>query len=186
MWLFDLYHSQQPENAIIPRIIDFNFFLLLFLSVSPLGSKAFCIIMSFLVLRSISWSSSLVHFRNGSECLSLWWDFCYVVWLRVIFSISYYILLIFFFYLHLFDRVPFQYTQVLVSFLFSDRPDFSWSGSSMLFEYYYYYYYYYYYSPLRFFQLSVSWWLFTGFRWTASLLKSPGLFSIFWHIPVMQ
>ena len=41
------------------------------------------------------------------------------------------------------------------------------------------YYYYYYYLLIRVFHISVSWWSFTGVRVTASLLKSPGLFSVF-------
>ena len=43
-----------------------------------------------------------------------------------------------------------------------------------------YYYYYYYYLLIRVFHISVAWWSFTGDWVTASLLKSPGLFSVFW------
>ena len=42
-----------------------------------------------------------------------------------------------------------------------------------------YYHYYYYYLLIRVFHISVSWWSFTGDWVTASLLKSPGLFSVF-------
>ena len=42
------------------------------------------------------------------------------------------------------------------------------------------YYYYYYYLLIRVFHISISWWSFTGDWVTASLLKSPGLFSVFW------
>ena len=38
--------------------------------------------------------------------------------------------------------------------------------------------------PWEFFHISVSWWSFTGVWVTASLLKSPGLFSIFWLISI--
>ena len=37
----------------------------------------------------------------------------------------------------------------------------------------------------RFFQLSVSWWIFTGVWVTASLLQSPGIFSVFWPFSIM-
>ena len=39
--------------------------------------------------------------------------------------------------------------------------------------------------PLGVFHISVSWWSFPGVRVTASLLKPPGLFSVFWPISVM-
>ena len=38
---------------------------------------------------------------------------------------------------------------------------------------------------IRVFQISVSWWYFTGYWVTASLLKSPGLFSVFWSFSIM-
>ena len=57
-------------------------------------------------------------------------------------------------------------------------------SSSSSSSYYYYYYYYYYYS-LRVFHISFSWWSFTGVWVTTSLLKSPGLFSVFWPFSVM-
>ena len=40
-------------------------------SISSLECKGLCIVMSFLVLWSICWSSSLVHFKNGPEDLTL-------------------------------------------------------------------------------------------------------------------
>ena len=39
---------------------------------------------------------------------------------------------------------------------------------------------------LRVFHISVSWWSFTGVWVTASLLKSPELFSVFWPISIIQ
>ena len=39
---------------------------------------------------------------------------------------------------------------------------------------------------LRVFHITVSWCSFTGVWATASTLKSPGLFSVFWSISVMQ
>ena len=38
---------------------------------------------------------------------------------------------------------------------------------------------------LRVFHISVSWWSFTEIWMTATLLKSPGLFSVFWPISIM-
>ena len=38
---------------------------------------------------------------------------------------------------------------------------------------------------IRFFHISVSWWFFTGVWVTASLLKSPGFFSVFWPFSIM-
>ena len=40
-------------------------------------------------------------------------------------------------------------------------------------------------TPLRVFHASVSWWFSIGFWMTASLLKSPGLSSVFWKISIM-
>ena len=39
------------------------------LSMSSFGWNALCMVISFLVLWSFSWSSSLVHFKNGPEYL---------------------------------------------------------------------------------------------------------------------
>ena len=55
----------------------------------------------------------------------------------------------------------------------------TWYRMQTLLEISDYYYYYYYYSS-RVFRISVSWWFFTGVWVTASLLKSPGLVSVFW------
>ena len=50
----------------------------------------------------------------------------------------------------------------------------------------YYYHYYYYYLLIRVFPISLHWWSFTGDWVTASPLKSPGLFSVFWPFSIMQ
>ena len=50
--------------------------------------------------------------------------------------------------------------------------------------YYYAWINYYYFTLLRIFHNSVSWWFFTRIWVTVSLLKSPGLFSVFWVILV--
>ena len=45
--------------------------------------------------------------------------------------------------------------------------------------------FYYHFTLLRVFHTSVSWWLFAGVWVTASLLKSLGLFSVFWSILII-
>ena len=47
------------------------------------------------------------------------------------------------------------------------------------------YYFHYYYSLIWAFHISVSRWFFTGVWVTASLLKSPGLFLVFWQFSTM-
>ena len=102
------------------------------LSTSFLGCNVLCMVISFLVLWSICLSSSLVHFKNGPEFLTgrtaqifiplirfLLWIFVssnFLVVLR-------YTFLIFFFHFLLFDGVSFQYFQVFVGFLSSERSD---------------------------------------------------------------
>ena len=44
----------------------------------------------------------------------------------------------------------------------------------------------YYYSLIRAFHVSVSRWFFTGVWVTASLLKSPGFFSVFWPFSIIN
>ena len=56
--------------------------------------------------------------------LSLWCDFHYIVWFRVVSSLSWDILFKFFFHLRLFCGVRFQYLQVLVNFNFIVHSDF--------------------------------------------------------------
>ena len=48
-----------------------------------------------------------------------------------------------------------------------------------------YHFYYYYYTPVRVFQTRVSGWFLKVVRVTTSLLKFPGLFSVFWLILIM-
>ena len=94
--------------------------------------------MNLLFYSFIYWSS-VVHFKNGLEyltrgqpkSLSHWWEFYYAVWFRVVFSFSWGILF-FFFHLHSFNGVRFQYFQVFVSFIFYGCFDFfSWFDSSI-------------------------------------------------------
>ena len=103
-----------------------------------LGCKALCIIISFLVLGSICWSSSIVHFRNGPEYFTRRQVFIFLMrfLLCSLVSSSFLVLLrytfyFYFFHLRLFDGVCFQYSQVLASFLFSEWSDFfSWFSTS--------------------------------------------------------
>ena len=101
------------------------------LSTSSLGCKASCIVINFLVLLSICLSTSLVYFMNGPEYLTMnnsgvhLFDKIFTAELGLQkFSRFFEILFsYFFFHHHLFDGVRFQYSQVLVVFLFSKRSD---------------------------------------------------------------
>ena len=55
------------------------------------------------------------------------------------------------------------------------------SGSLVEIRWFDYYYYY----SLRAFHISFRRWFFTGVWVTASLLKSPGLFTVFWPFSIM-
>ena len=72
-------------------------------SLSPSSQrwKALYIVMNFLLFWSITLCSSLDTLKNGPEYLimgtAIWWDFYFIVWLRVVFSFSRDIFRIFFF-----------------------------------------------------------------------------------------
>ena len=96
------------------------------LSMSSLGRKDLCIVISFPVVFSICWNSFLVHFKNGSEYLTRetamvsipLMRFCCWAWFRdFFFSFS------FFLHLYFFNGICFQYHQLLVIFLFFERSD---------------------------------------------------------------
>ena len=96
------------------------------LSITSFGCKALCIFIRFLVLCYIWWSSSLILFKNDTgyltsgtaEVLIPLMFLCYIVWFYAVFSFSWGTLFCFFFHLHLFDIVHFQYSLVFVNFLF--------------------------------------------------------------------
>ena len=100
------------------------------LSSSSLGCKALYILMSFFFfvsgpfIRVLLWSTlgmiPSIYWGGQPRYLSLWWDFCYVLWFRKVFSFSWGILYYFFFHLHLLDGVRSQYSQIIVGFFFSD------------------------------------------------------------------
>ena len=80
----------------------------------------------------VLWSiclSSFVYFKTGPEYitreqlrrLSLWWYFCYIVLVSSSFLVLF---LNFFFHLHLFNGVRFQYSQILVGFHSNEHTDF--------------------------------------------------------------
>ena len=102
------------------------------LTTSSLRCKTLCIITCFLVW-SIGLSSSLFHFKNGSEYLTKRFAKAFIPNMRFLLyrlvssslSFSKNILFkIFFFLLHLFDGVRFQYFQVFPSFFFCKHSDF--------------------------------------------------------------
>ena len=109
------------------------------LSLSSLGCKAFCIVISFLVLRSICFSY-LVSFEDGPKYPRKGDSHVFIPFIMFLLyslvSSSFPILLrysffIFLFHLRLFDGVRFQYYQIFIRFLFFERPDFSWFGCSI-------------------------------------------------------
>ena len=93
---------------------------------SSLGCKALCIITSFHFLLSICSSSSLIHFKNASECITRGTAQVFIPLMRfllyILVSISFLVFLFSFYFLHfcLFDGVRFQFSQVFVSFLSSE------------------------------------------------------------------
>ena len=93
------------------------------LSTTSLGYKALCIVISFLAEILLSSTLRMIPSVLWVGYLSLWWDF-YVIWFRVVFSSSWVFSFNFFFHLHLFDGVRFEYSQV--SLLFSELSDFFW------------------------------------------------------------
>ena len=140
------------------------------LSISSLGCNALCIVMSFLVLWSICWSSSFVHSKNGPGYLTRW------VLQAFTLLMSYFI-----------HRLVSSNFHVLQRYYFKNflSPSLVWGCSLLIFpgtckfplisKY-----------SFKVFHISVSWWLFTGVWVTASLLKSPGLFSVFWPSSIMM
>ena len=97
------------------------------LSTSFLACKALSMVMTFFVLRSLRWSSSLVNLKEWSSsvlgrgqprCLSFWWDFCYVVWFQVVFSFSRCIISKFFLSSRLFWWYPFSLIPSICKFPF--------------------------------------------------------------------
>ena len=94
--------------------------------------------LSFLLLWSICWSSSLVHFKNGPGYITRGTAQVFILLMRYSLGSSCFFVLLrysflnFFLHLHLFDGVRLQYSQVFAGFFFSEHPDFSWLGSSIL------------------------------------------------------
>ena len=95
------------------RFLTLTASLLHFWGIMPYASY------EFLVLWSIC-QTPLVNLRMHPSilrvCLSHCWDFCNVVWFRVVFSFSRGIF--FFFHLSLFDDVRFHYSQVIIICLY--------------------------------------------------------------------
>ena len=102
------------------------------LSMSSLGCKAFCIVIIFLfsgpfvevLPSSILRIVPIIFQQVQTRCLFLCWDFYHIFWFQIVFSISWETLLKNFLFFHSFDGVSFQYSQILVSFLFTGRSDF--------------------------------------------------------------
>ena len=104
-----------------------------------LGCKVLCI-MSFLVLWSICWSSSLDLFKNNPEYLSSGTALGFIPFMKFLlysFALSIFFVLLhysfknIFFNFRLLDVVCFQYSQLFPDFLFSQPSYFSWFVSSI-------------------------------------------------------
>ena len=99
-----------------------------------------CLVISFLVLWSICLSSSLVYFKNGPEYLTRGTAQVFIPLTRFLqqsfvssnfLALLRYAFLIFLFHFLVFVGVNFQYPQVFVGFLFSERSDDYLFGSSI-------------------------------------------------------
>ena len=113
------------------------FFLLLFLTHMACQRllwdvRPYALLWVFLVLWSICWSS-LFHFKNGPKDFSSWTVRVFISLMRFLLyslvSSSFFVLLRYTFWLDflhfcLFDGFRFQYSEVLVSFLFSKCSDY--------------------------------------------------------------
>ena len=90
------------------------------------------------------------------------------------------------------DGLHFSYYFDVFSYVFQSFGDCSkcnnYNWYHRLFHVPYFFHFYskfYYYLLIRAFQISINRWFFTGVWVTASLLKSPGLFSVFWPFSIM-
>ena len=130
-----------------PRYLQCSWvrFLLLFLThivfLCHYTDVMFCASSStFLSSGPFLWVHSLSIFRmvpsilQGRQpwCLSHWCNLCSRVWFRETSSFVWGTHFLFFFHLYLFNGVRFQYSQVLVIFLFSKCRDSFWFGNSIL------------------------------------------------------
>ena len=91
---------------------------------SSLECKALSMVINFLVLWFTCFGFYFIylkispeeHTKGTAQVFTLWWDSCYIIWSRVVFSFTRYTL--FLFHLHWFDVV--QYSQVFVTFFSSN------------------------------------------------------------------
>ena len=118
-------------SSILTSALPPPFFDTYSLSKISLGCKTLFIIKSFLVLWSICLSFSLVHFMNGPRYLRKGTAKTFIPLMRFLLyslvSSSFLVLLRYsflnFFHLYLFDSICFQYSQIFLSFLFSEHTD---------------------------------------------------------------
>ena len=122
-WIDALTVSWMLTNPLPPSFLDTCSLFTL-----SLACKALWIVVSFLVLSSIPWGSTPVHFKNGPAHLTRQETAkVSILLMRLLLcsSVSSYFLvwIFFFFHLCLVGGVRFQNYQVFVSFLFSDHSD---------------------------------------------------------------
>ena len=135
--------------------------------------KALCIVINFLIFWAIS---SLVHLKNGpnyltlgtSKVFSLWRDSCFEKFFSFVWDTFFFLV---------FSFIP----TFLMVFASNDPKFSSFSFSPSVLNFFFFFFL----TDLillftqRVFNISFSWQFFTGVWVTASLLKSPGLFSEF-------
>ena len=196
--------SPQVSRTLLSILADLNNAVVWMVSTPPLISKSSSLCTNFLVTVSSapitigititcmfhSFFSSLARSRYLS-LFSL--SFCFTMWSAgtakstIRQALCFFFFFFFFFYWLSLDLVVwprldypfvFQNTREFYAFHFPGRI----LGCAYTICSYYYYYYY---SLIRDFHISVSRWFFTGVWVTASLLKSPELFLIFWPFSIM-
>ena len=121
-----------------------------------LGCSDLCRVISFLVIWSIYFSSSLVHFRNkyltrgAAQVFIPFISFCYWVFTQVVF--------------YFFCNILFELCLSSTLVWWCQPPSYPIIIIIII----------------RTFHINASRWFFTGVWVTASILMSPGLFLVFW------
>ena len=154
-------------------------FHIFFVFLLCLRCNSLCLVINFLDLWSICLSSFLVHHKNGLVYPTRGNDQVFIALMRFycwawFWSTSWFVSA----FLCLLSLFPSSFPSFKSSLCILDLVILILI--IILVSHYYHYIYF-----LRVFHISVSWWSFTGVWVTANLLKSPGLFSVFWPFSIM-
>ena len=125
------YIDASTQSSILGSPLPFSFLDKSSLSTSSLGCNAVCIVINFLVLWYICLRISLVHFKNCLDYLKRETAHLFIPLTRFLQVFGFkkcsrspeILFSYFFFHFRLFDCIHFQYSQVLVIFLFSQSFD---------------------------------------------------------------